>query len=204
MSTFERPRKEVLSTKRSRASCAASRCKPLHQGKHRDQLQWTTTCRAQDIHCMRAPVPFHESKRVSRSRHRYHMVCEYVMRRRTSEDSEVSFHHQTHAARAKSASPRPSTRCDAHASLELLVKRKRRSCSKSRTSSNSVALGLVHCAIYLYTALACYPANPMPCVAMSVAFDRCKLAFSQKLTFTVRIAYLAVQRVYGRALPHFK
>ena len=56
-------------------------------------------------------------------------------------------------------------------SLELLVKRKRRSCSKSRTSSNSVALGLVHCAIYLYTALACYPANPMPCVAMSGAFE---------------------------------
>ena len=38
-STRERPRKEVLSTKRSRASCAASLCKPLHQSKYRDQLQ---------------------------------------------------------------------------------------------------------------------------------------------------------------------
>ena len=119
MSTFERPRKEVLSTKRSRASCAASRCKPLHQGKHRDQLQWTTTCRAQDIHCMRAPVPFHESKRVSRSRHRYHMVCEYVMRRRTSEHSQASFHHQVRTARARSASPRPSTNFAGHALRRL-------------------------------------------------------------------------------------
>ena len=53
---------------------------------------------------------------MSRSRHEYRMVSEYVMRRRTSEDSQASFHHQAHAARANSASPRPSTKSAAHAS----------------------------------------------------------------------------------------
>ena len=102
--------------KRSRASCAASLCKPLHHGKHTDQLQWTTACRAQCIHCMRAPVHFRESKRVSRSRHQYRMVSEYGMRRRISEDSQASFQHQVRTARARSASPHPSTNSAAHAS----------------------------------------------------------------------------------------
>ncbi len=109
----------MLSTKRSRASCAASRCKPLHHGKHTDHLQWTTACRAQCIHCMRAPVHFHNCKRLRMVCCPCRMVCEYVMRRRTSEDSEVSFQHQERAARSKSASPRPSTNFAAHALRRL-------------------------------------------------------------------------------------
>ena len=106
----------MLSTKRSRASCAASRCKPLHHGKHTGHLQWTTACRAQCIHCMRAPVHFHNCKRLRMVCCPCRMVCEYVMRRRTSEDSQASFHHQAHTASPKSASPRPSTNFAAHAS----------------------------------------------------------------------------------------
>ena len=112
--------------KRSRASCAASLCKPLHHGKHTDHLQWTTTSRAQCIHCMRAPVlssatpvHFHNCKRLRMVCCPCRMVCEYVMRRRTSEDSEVSFQYQARAARSKSASPRPSTNFAAHALRRL-------------------------------------------------------------------------------------
>ena len=105
--------------KRSRASCAASLCKPLHHGKHTDHLQWTTASRAQCIHCMRAPVHFHNCKRLRMVCCPCRMVCEYVMRRRTSEDSEASFQYQARAARSKSASPRPSTNFAAHALRRL-------------------------------------------------------------------------------------
>ena len=47
------------------------------------------------------------------------MVCEYVMRRRTSEHSQASFHHQVRTARARSASPRPSTNFAGHALRRL-------------------------------------------------------------------------------------
>ena len=140
---------------------------------------------------------FHESKSMSRSRHEYRMVCEYVMRRRTSEDSHASFQHQARTARARSTSPRPSTNFAAHAL---------RSSSSSGNEGVAPSQGLHQfqsrlgvCTVASIRSSHTLAIRPVPCRAWPRARPSTSVCSFSRISkrFTVSIAYLALQRVYS-------
>ena len=125
-------------------------------------------------------------------------VSEYFMRRRTSEDSQASFHHQAHAARANSASPRPSTKSAAHASESSA-----KSGVEGQWHSSARSAFRMKPSFGTGTDLSPVPVAPTGRVAcdaderLDASTSLCSVS-RISIRFTVRIGYLAVQRVHSR------